>query len=170
MDRDFFDDFDLPDLFVNEPIIPVITPAEGELLKMLPSELKALNAKIDRMEAVLKTQTLLLTIERTKRQKLKLLVNQRQQELPITHPEVLKRMIETNARYQETMNFQLGGGIDRLSTLTFRGLSRMQQLMTFILPSVAITSSDSPDTASLLEEIGRVIQQLCVHQPIPNIQ
>ena len=167
MDRACFDEFDFPDLFANEPIIPMITPAEGELIKMLPSELKALNDKVDRMEAALRTQTLLLTIERTKRQKLKLLVKQRQQEIPITHPEVLKRMIETNASYQETINFQLSGGIDRLSTLAFRGLSRMQQLITFILPSVTITSSDSPDAASLLEEIGRVIQQLCVHQTIP---
>ena len=167
---DFIDDFDFPDLFVNEPVIPAITPTERELLTILPTELKALNAKIDRMEAVLKTQTLLLKIERTKRQKLKLLVDQRRQEVPITHPEVLKRMIETNAMYQETMNFNLSGSIDRLSTLAFRGLSRMQQLMAFILPSVAITSSDSPDAASLLEEIGRVIQQLFVHQTTPNAQ
>jgi len=167
---DFLDDFDFPDLFVNEPVTPAITPTEKELLTILPTELKALNAKIDRMEAVLKSQALLLKIERTKRQKLKLLVAQKLQEVPIIHPEVLKRMIETNAMYQETVNFNLNGGIDRLSTLTFRGLSRMQQLMTFIIPSVAITSSDSPDTALLLEEIGRVIQQLCVHQTTPNMQ
>ena len=167
---DFLDDFDFPNLFVNEPVIPAITPTEKELLTILPTELKALNAKIDRMEAVIKSQALLLKIERTKRQKLKLLVTQQRQEVPIIHPEILKRMIETNTMYQETVNFNLSGSIDRLSTLAFRGLSRMQQLMAFILPSVAITSSDSPDMALLLEEIGLVIQQLCVHQTTLNAQ
>ena len=170
MNTDLFDDLDFPDLFINEPIVPMITPAEGELIKILPSELRAMNARVDRLEAALNTQTLLLALERAKRQKLKILMRQRQQEVPVPHPEALKQMIESSARYQESINFQLGGSIDRLSTLAFRGLSRMQQLMTFVLSSVTIAPSDFSDTTSLLEEIGRVIQQLCVHQTIPNIQ
>jgi len=154
MNTDLFDDLDFPDLFINEPIVPMITPAEGELIKMLPSELRTMNARVDQLEAALSTQTLLLALERAKRQKLKILMRQRQPEVPVIHPETLKKMIESSAKYQESVNFQLGGSIDRLSTLAFRGLSRMQQLMTFVLPSVTIAPSVFPDTMSLLEEIG----------------
>jgi len=150
MNTDLFNDLDFPDFFINEPIVPMITPAEGELIKMLPSELRTMNARVDRLETALSTQILLPALERTKRQKLKILMRQRQPEVPVTHPETLKQMIESSARYQESINFQLGGSIDRLSTLAFRSLSRMQQLMTFVLPSVTIAPSDFPDTTSLL--------------------
>ena len=163
MNRDLFDDIDFNDLFINEPPAPIITPAEEELIKMLPSELRAINDRVTRLETALSTQALLLALERTKRQKLKLLMKRRQPEVPVTLPETLKQQVESNDMYQETVNYQFGNSIDRLSTIAFRCFSRMQQLMTFAIPSIR-----HPDAANLLEEIGRTIQQLCVHQTIPN--
>ena len=64
MFTDLFEDLDFPDLFNDEPIVPNITPAEEEIIKILPSELKAINARIDRLEAALSTQTLRLELER----------------------------------------------------------------------------------------------------------
>ena len=170
MNRDLFADVEFDDLFINEPPVHVITPAEEELIRMLPSELKAINERVTQLETALSTQALLLALERTKRQKLKLLIKRRQPEVPATPPETLKQLVDSNTLYQEAVNYQFGNSIDRLSTVTFRCFSRMQQLMTFAIPSILVTPSDYPDAANLLEEIGRTIQQLCVHQTTPNSQ
>ena len=66
---------------------------------------------------------------------------------------------------QEAVNYQIGGSIDHLSTVMFWCLSRTQQLLSFAFPCIPITPSDQPDVTSLLEEIGRTLQQLCVHYP-----
>ena len=165
MFTDLFEDLDFPDLFNDEPIVPNITPNEEEIMKILPSELKAINARIDRLEATLSTQTLRLELERAKRQKLRLLMKPRRPEIAVLHPEALKQLIEANFAHQEMINYQLGGNIDRLNSITFRCLSRTQQLLSYVLPCIAITPSDYPDVTCLLEEIGRTLQHLCVHQP-----
>jgi len=170
MINDLFDDLDFPDLFTRESAVPNLTPAEEELIRMLPSELKAINARIDRLETALNTQTLRLELERAKRQKLRIAMKQHRHETPAFHPEAQKQLIETNLMRQEAINYQLGGDIDRLNTLAFRCLSRMQQLMSFVLPCVLVTPNDYPDVTCLLEEIGRTLQQLCVHrQPVPYV-
>jgi len=165
MFTDLFEDLNFPDLFNDEPIVPNITPAEEEIIKILPSELKAINARIDRLEAALSTQTLRLELERAKRQKLRLLMKPRRPEAPVFHPGALKQLIETNFAHQEMINYHLGGSIDQMNTIAFRCFSRTQQLLSYILPCVAITPSDFPDVTCLLEEIGRTIQHLSVHQP-----
>jgi len=165
MNSELFNDPDFPDLFNDELLIPNITSTDKELITMLPSELKAINDRIERLEMALSTQTLRLELERAKRQKLGSLVKQRRHETPVTHLEALKQSIETNHMYQETINYQLGGSIDHLSTVMFRCLSRTQQLLSYAFPCIPITPSDHPDVTCLLEEIGRTLQQLCVHQP-----
>jgi len=162
---DLIEDFNFPDLFTDEPITPNITQADAELIRMLPVELKAINDRIARLETALNIQTLRLELERTKRQKLGAIMKQRRPETPIIYPDALKRLVETNFTHQETINYQLGDGIDRLSTVSFRCLSRVQQIMSYVVPCVPVTSSDHPDVTCLLEEIGRSLQQLCVHQP-----
>jgi len=165
MFSDLIEDFNFPDLFTDEPITPSITQADEEIIKMLPAELKALNDRITQLETALSTQTLKLELERAKRQKLGAIMKQRRPETPMIYPDALKRLIETNFMHQETVNYQLGDGIDRLSTVSFRCLSRVQQLMSYIIPCIAVTPSDHPDVTILLEEIGRSLQQLCIPQP-----
>ena len=162
MEDNLYDDLDFPDLFNTVPAFPIITQAEEELIRVLPSELKAINARIERLERALSTQSLRLEIERAKRQKLRLAVKPSRYETPAFHPDALRQSIETNFVHQNAVNYQMQGDIDKLNTLTFRCFSRMQQLLTFVLSSIPITSSDHPDTTSLLEEIGRTIQQLCI--------
>ena len=161
MPDELFDDVDFSNLFIPEPQFPVITPAEEELIRILPSELKAINARIEHLERALSIQTLKLDVERAKRQKLRLAIRPHQCEIPALRPEPLQQSIEANLMYQNAINYQLGNDLDRLNTLTFRCMSRMQQLMTFVLPCIRVTSSDHPDVNCLLEEIGRTLQQLC---------
>ena len=164
MTDDLFDNIDFPNLFSTEPVIPNITQAEEELIKILPSELKAINARIEQLEVALNTQSLRIEVERAKRQKLRIAMKQRRHEIPALRPEALKQLIDANFMHQDAVNYQLGGDIDWLNTLAFRCLSRMQQLMSFVLPCILVTPGDHPDVTRLLEEIGRTLQQLCIHR------
>ena len=47
MEHNLYDDLDFPELLNITPAFPIITPADEELLKILPSELKALNARLE---------------------------------------------------------------------------------------------------------------------------
>ena len=164
MINDLFDDVDFPNLFPAEPIIPNLTSAEDDLIKLLPSELKAINDRIEHLELALNTQSLRIEVERAKWQKLRVTMKQRRYEIPTLCPEALKQLVDANFVQQDAVNFQLGGDIDRLNTLMFRCLSRMQQILSSILPCILVTPGDYPDLARLLEEIGRTLQQLCIYR------
>jgi len=162
MNNDLFNDTDFPDLFLPEPGLVYITPAEEELIKILPSELKALNARVEYLEKGMSAQSLMLEVERAKRQRLSVTLKSIRIETLTCQFNNLKQLVENNVVHQNTTNFQLQNDIDRHNTIMFRYLSRMQQLLSFVLPNVAITSSDEPDTTQLLEEMGRVLRQLCI--------
>ena len=162
---DLLNDPDLTDIFGDDFLSLNIASADKDLMSMLPAEIKALNDRVERFEIALNTQTLRLEVERSKRQKLALTLKHQRQETTAPQVEALQRMIDTNQVYQEAVNFQIGGSIDHLSTVMFRCLSRTQQLLSFAFPCIPITPSDQPDVTSLLEEIGRTLQQLCVHYP-----
>jgi len=162
---DLINDPDLSDIFGDDFLAPNVASADKDLLSMLPAEIKALNDRVERLEIALNTQTLRLELERSKRQKLALTSKHRRQETPVPQLETLQQLINTNQVYQEAINYQIGGSIDHLSTVMFRCLSRTQQLLSFAFPCIPITPSDQPDVTSLLEEIGRTLQQLHVHYP-----
>jgi len=162
---DLLIDPDLTDIFGDDFLIPNVALADKDLMSMIPAEIKALNNRIERLEIALNAQTLRLELERSKRQKLALMLKHRRHETPTPQLEALRQIIDTNQVYQEAVNFQIGGSIDHLSTVMFRCLSRTQQLLSFAFPCIPITPSDQPDVTSLLEEIGRTLQQLCVHYP-----
>ena len=165
MFSELVNDPDLSDIFGDDFLIPNVASADKDLMSMIPAEIKALNNRIERLEIALNEQTLRLELERSKRQKLALMLKHRRHETPTPQLEALRQIIDTNQVYQEAVNFQIGGSIDHLSTVMFRCLSRTQQLLSFAFPCIPITPSDQPDVTSLLEEIGRTLQQLCVHYP-----
>jgi len=169
MNNDLFNDTDFPDLFLPEPGLVYITPAEEELIKILPSELKALNARVEYLEKGMSAQSLMLEVERAKRQRLSVTLKSTRTETLTLQFDALKQLVENHVVHQNTINFQLQSDIDRHNTIMFRYLSRMQQLLPFILPNVVITSSDEPDTNQLLEEMGRVLRQLCIPRPTNTV-
>jgi len=158
-------DSDLPDLFDDVLFPSNVASTDTDLMSMIPIEIKALNDRVARLEIALNTQTLRLELERSKRQKLALLLKNRQQEVPTPQLEALQRAIDTNQVYQDAVNFQIGGNVDHLSTVMFRCMSRTQQLFSVAFPCIQITPSDQPDVSILLEEIGRTLQQLHVRYP-----
>ena len=128
MEDNLYNDLDFPDLFNTVPAFPILTQAEEELIRILPSELKAINARIEHLERGLSAQSLRLEIERAKRQKLRLSVKPSQSKTSALHLGILRQSIEANFVHQNTINYQLQGDVDRLNTLTFRCLSRMQNI------------------------------------------
>jgi len=168
MSDDLFNNPEFHDVFLSEPGLVYITPAEEDLIKVLPSELKALNARIEFLEKGMSAQALLLDVERAKRQRLSLTLKSIRPEPTNVHYNSLPQILENQVNNQNSINFQLQSNLDRHSTVLFRYLSRLQQMLAFILPNVAITSSDEPDTSQLLDEMNRVLRQLCTpNQPMP---
>ena len=169
MNDNLFNDTEFPDLFLPEPGLVYITPAEEELIKILPSELKALNARLEFLEKGMSAQALMLEVERAKRQRLNVMLKTIRPDTNTLRYDNLPQLVENQAIHQNTINYQLQSDMDRLSTVMFRYLSRLQQLLSFILPNVTVTSSDEPDTSQLLEEMGRVLRQICTPQPTHTI-
>jgi len=166
---EIFNDTDFPDAFLPEPGLVYITPAEEELIKILPSELKALNARIEFLEKGMSAQALMLEVERAKRQRLSIMLKSTRPEASPICFDNLPQMLENQTMHQNSINFQFQSNLDRQSTVLFRYLSRLQQMLSFVLANVSITSSDEPDTNQLLEEMGRVLRQLCAPQPTQTI-
>jgi len=158
-------DSDLPDLFDGVLFPSNVVSTDTDIMSVIPIEIKALNDRVERLEIALNTQTLRLELERSKRQKLALLLKNRKPEVPIPQLEVLQRAIDASQAYQDVINLQLGGNIDHLSTVMFRCISRIQQLFSFAFSCIQVTPSDQPDVSILLEEIGRTLQQLHVRYP-----
>jgi len=161
MNDDLFNTTEFHDVFFPEPGLVYITPAEEELIKVLPAELKALNARIEFLEKGMSAQALMLDVERAKRQRLNLTLKSIRPEVTNVHYDNLPQILENQVNNQNSINFQLQSDLDRHSTVLFRYLSRLQQMLSFILPNVTITSSDEPDTSQLLDEMSRVLRQLC---------
>jgi len=169
MINELFNDNEFPDLLLPEPGLVYITPAEEELIKILPSELKALNARLEFLEKGMSAQALMLDVERAKRQRLSVVLKSIRPEANTRRYDNLPQILENQTLHQNSINFQLQSDLDRHNTVTFRYLSRLQQMLSFILPNVTVTSSDEPDTNQLLEEMGRVLRQLCAPQPTHTI-
>ena len=167
--NNLFNDDEFPDVFLPEPGLVYITPAEEELIKILPSELKALNARLEFLEKGMSAQALMLDVERAKRQRLNVTLKSIRPDAIAMRYDNLPQIVENQTIHQNTINFQLQSDLDRHSTVMFRYLSRLQQMLSFILPNVTVTSSDEPDTSQLLEEMGRVLRQLCTPQPTHTI-
>ena len=166
---EIFNDTEFPDVFLPEPGLVYITPAEEELIKILPSELKALNARLEFLEKGMSAQALMLDVERAKRQRLSLLLKSIRPEVNTVRYDNLPQVLENQAIHQNSVNFQFQSDLDRHSTVLFRYLSRLQQMLSLIISNVNVTSSDEPDTSQLLEEMGRVLRQLCAPQTTHTI-
>ena len=108
MINDLLIDPDLTDIFGDDFLIPNVALADKDLMSMIPAEIKALNNRIERLEIALNAQTLRLELERSKRQKLALMLKHRRHETPTPQLEALRQIIDTNQVYQEAVNFQIG--------------------------------------------------------------
>ena len=169
MNDNLFNDDEFPDVFLPEHGLVYITPAEEELIKILPSELKALNARLEFLEKGMSAQALMLDVERAKRQRLSVTLKSIRPDANTMRYDNLPQIVEAQTSHQNAVNYQLQNDLDRHNTVTFRYLSRLQQMLSFILPSITVTSSDDPDVSQLLEEMGRVLRQLCTLQPTHTV-
>ena len=157
-------DLMFPDLLPEDPMISNLLPKE--MPQPLPSyhDIKSISDRLEHLELVANTHSLQLKVERIKRQRLRASLKQYKRDAITPSADItsLQQTVTFNYEQQTTTNYQLGGELDKLSTLTFRCLSRTQQLMSNIIPRVASSPDDYNLMMQQLDEIGRTIQQFRV--------
>ena len=132
---------------------------------MIPNaDIIALNHRFDQLFIDTNTQSLRIDIEKAKRQKLNAIVRRLKQNLLSPHPELVKlrQDFETLQNEQNSINYYLEAEIASNSVMTFRGLSRIHQILGIMLPQAPPSVNPNPELNQLLQELTRTLQQFCV--------
>ena len=155
------EDLTLPDLISEEPLPSDLFRFDDIVTPMTQADVTALNQKLDNLSLESNTHGLRLAVERAKRQRLHATVRQVRQDLFTPCPDAVKLRndMEVMRDHQNTVNFQLDGETARISTLTFRSLPRIYQLLAAIVPGVSLSPEDNPEVGVLMQELNRTIQQ-----------
>ena len=125
-----------PVLIPEDPPIDNQFPVETPLITSLHSDISAINTRLENLTIESNTQSLRIEVERVKRQKLHLSLRQVKQNMLLPCPDIasLKYNVEAMQGNQNAINYQLEGEITNMNVMTFRRLSRMHQIITFLLP------------------------------------
>ena len=164
-------DLMFPDLLPEDPMINNLISMETPQLLPSSHDIKTISDRLENLEIVTNTHSLRIEVERVKRQKLRSSLKQFKHDAftPSADMASLRQTVTFNYDQQTTTNYQLGGKLDKLSTLTFRCLSRMQQLLTTVIPRIASSPDDYNSIMQQLDEIGRTIQQFRVYHQVSYV-
>ena len=157
-----------------DPVIPDLLP-EGSFLDellntdvpapMIPNaDIVALNYRFDQLFIDMNTLSLRIEVEKAKRQKLNAIFRKLKQDLLSPHPELIKlrQNFETLRSEQNSINYHVEAEIASNSVMTFRGLSRIHQILAIMLPQVPPSINPNPELNQLLQELARTLQQFRV--------
>ena len=102
-----------------------------------------------------------MEVERTKRQRLQATVKQLRRDLILANDDILmlKNEITQLREYQNSVNYQLNNDNARTSTLAFRCLSRISQVLAGLALKGTPMSTSSPESEILLHELDLTIRQ-----------
>jgi len=155
----------LPDLLHEGPLPDDLFQLNDLTATIVHPDLDALNRRLDHLSLETNTQGLRIAVERAKCQKLQASVRQVRQDMSIPCPDIvmIKHNLEAMRENQNAINYQLDGEIARTSTLTFRCLSRIHQIMAALVPCVTMPSEDNYELRLMLQELNLTIQQFGVH-------
>jgi len=155
----------LPNLLPEDPLPSDLFQIDDMIAPITHPDIVALNQKLDNLSLETSTQGLRVAVERAKRQRLQTTVRQVRQNLSTICPDVAKirNDMEVMQDHQNTINFQLDGETARTSTLAFRSLSRIYQLLAVIVPCMILPSKDNHEVVVLMQELNRTIQQFGVY-------
>ena len=158
----------------NDPMLPDLVP-EGyndneifqidDLIVPMPhNEIDNLTRKLELLIIDTNSNGLRIEVERAKRRRLQTIVKQTERNLSLANSEimVLKNEIAQLREQQNLINLQLDGDHARTSTLAFRCLSRVSQLLSSIALRNAPTYEPNSETEVLLHELDLTIRQFGV--------
>ena len=161
----------LPDLLPEEPLLDDLFHLNDPTVAITHPDIVALNQRLDHLSLETNTQGLRIGVERAKRQKLRTTIRQVRQDMLLICPDIMsvRNDIETMRGSQNAVNYQLDGEITRLNTLTFRCLSRMDQIIALLLPYVTMPSDSSYELHQMLQELARTIQQFSMNYAASHV-
>jgi len=136
----------LPELVPEEPIYSELFSTDDLLLPTPHTEINDLTQKFELLTVDINTHGLRLEVERAKRHRLQSTVKQMRQDLSLASAEILmfKNEITQFRDHQNSINFQLDNDHARTSTLAFRCLSRISQLISgLVLRNAPMSEPDS---------------------------
>lgn len=141
-------------LHVDDLTIPIIHPEVAEL-----------SHKLEHLTIESNTQGLRLEIEKTKRQRLQSSVRQIKRDLVAPRSDLVELRNEWTQfkDCQNAINFQLDGENAKTNTLAFRSLSRINQILSLLIPGIPLSPESSPEVKILLHELSLTVQQFGVH-------
>jgi len=156
---------------INDPVLPELTleePIYSELfqiddLTMPPPhpEIIDLNRKCELLTVDTNTHGLRMEVKRAKRHHLQATVKQMRRDLTVAIAEIiaLKNEIAHYHEHQNSINFQLDNDHARTSTLAFRCLSRISQILTGLASRGTPISKPNHEDEILLHELDLTIRR-----------
>ena len=128
----------LPDLLPEGSFLDDLLDADAPAPAISNADLVALNQRFDRLSLDTNTQSLRIDIEKAKRQKLSATVRRVKQDLLSPRPETvtLRQNVDTMRNEQNSINYYLEAEIAGNSSMTFRSLSRIHQILALMIPQM----------------------------------
>ena len=162
----------------NDPMLPDLVP-EGcndnnmfpldDLIVPMPyDEINNLTQKLELLTIDTNSNGLRIEVERAKRRHLQTKIKQTERNLSLASSEitVLRDEIVRLREQQNLINLQLDGDHARTSTLAFRSLSRISQILSTLALRNAPTYEPNSEIEVLLHELDLTIRQFGVfYQP-----
>ena len=164
-----------------DPVIPDLLPEgsfQDDLLDtnipvpVIPNaDIVTLNQRFDQLSLDTNTQSLRIEIEKVKRQKLSATIRRLRQDLLSPHPEIarLRQDVDTMRNEQNSINYYLEAEIASNGAMTFRGLSRIHQILALMLPQTTLPVNHGPELNQLIQELGRTLQQFHVKYTVSYV-
>ena len=159
------DDPTLPSLVLEEPIYSELFQIDDLMMPPPHPEIIDLNRKFELLTVDANTHGLRMEVERAKRHHLQATVKQMRRDLTLAKTEIiaLKNEIAQHHEHQNSINFQLDNDHARTSTLAFRCLSRISQILTGLASRGTPISEPSPENEILLHELDLTIRQFGIY-------
>jgi len=161
------DDPLLPELIPEEPVFENLFQLDDLMMTTPYPEISDLNRKFESLTIDANTHGLRIEVERAKRQRLQTTVKQMRQDLSLANADIvmLKTEIAHLRDHQNSINFQLDNDNARTSTLSFRSLSRISQILLILASKGTPIPEASSETEILLQELNQTIRQfgVCYH-------
>lgn len=154
----------LPDLLPEEPTYHEMFQINDLLVSPPQPEVTELSRRFELLTVDINTYGLRIEIERSKRQRLQASMRQLKRDLTTANADIitLRDEVAQLRAYQENVNYYLENENARTNTLSFRSLSRIEQILSFV-PKRTQPSEIDPEIETLLRELNTTIRQFGVY-------
>ena len=161
----------LPELAPEEPIYNELFPIDDLLMPTPHTEINDLNRRFELLTVDTNTHGLRMEVERAKRHRLQATIKNVRQDLSLANSKIimLRNEIAQFRDHQNSINFQMDNDQARTSTLAFRCLSRISQLLSGLALKNTPISEPNSETEILLHELDLTIRQFGIYYQVSYV-